>query len=93
MVGDPDQIYQAFLNIVINAIQAMPDGGRLRVRVEEAGDWGAVGLFALMHAGAEVIMPQNSQRGTLAAISNAWDGLPRACSIPGSSMSGLGAAT
>ena len=35
--------------------------------------WGAVGLFALMHAGAEVVMPQNAQRGTLAAISDAWD--------------------
>src|SRR5215831_16644068 len=35
--------------------------------------WGAVGLFALMHAGAEVVMPQNARRGTLAAISNAWD--------------------
>jgi acyl-coenzyme A synthetase/AMP-(fatty) acid ligase len=35
--------------------------------------WGAVGLFALMHAGAEVIMPQNAQPGTLAAISDAWD--------------------
>ena len=35
VVGDPDQIYQAFLNIVINAIQAMPNGGRVGVRSEE----------------------------------------------------------
>lgn len=35
--------------------------------------WGTVGLYALMHAGAEVVMPQNAQRGTLAAIADAWD--------------------
>jgi acyl-coenzyme A synthetase/AMP-(fatty) acid ligase len=35
--------------------------------------WGAVGLFALMHAGASVIMPQNAQRGTLATLSDAGD--------------------
>jgi len=35
--------------------------------------WGAVGLFALMHADAEVVIPQNAQAGSLAAISEAWD--------------------
>lgn len=29
---DQEQLYRAFLNILINAIQAMPDGGRLQVR-------------------------------------------------------------
>ncbi len=29
---DQDQFYRALLNILINAIQAMPDGGRLQVR-------------------------------------------------------------
>jgi signal transduction histidine kinase len=28
---DPDKIHQVFLNIVVNAIQAMPDGGRVTV--------------------------------------------------------------
>src|ERR1700720_2429003 len=35
--------------------------------------WGAVGLFALLHAGAEVVIPQNAQPKSLAAISDAWD--------------------
>ncbi len=31
MEGDPDSLYRAFSNIVINSIQAMPNGGRLAV--------------------------------------------------------------
>ncbi|MFV0435943.1 MAG: two-component system sensor histidine kinase NtrB [Desulfopila sp.] len=31
---DPDQFYRALLNILVNAIQAMPDGGDLQVRTQ-----------------------------------------------------------
>ncbi len=31
IVGDPSQIEQVFMNTCLNAIQAMPDGGRLRI--------------------------------------------------------------
>ena len=33
---DPDQMQQVFLNLIINAVQAMPDGGRLKITISEA---------------------------------------------------------
>ncbi len=30
--ADPDQLYRAFINLLANALQAMPDGGLLRLR-------------------------------------------------------------
>jgi two-component system NtrC family sensor kinase len=43
--GDPDQLQQVFLNLILNAIQAMPNGGTLRLSIssqwiskEEIGD-------------------------------------------------------
>jgi|UniRef100_A0A7C3WMP6 signal transduction histidine kinase len=50
-LADPDMLHQAFLNILLNALQAMPNGGRLkvslgpgargggsRVRIEDSGE-------------------------------------------------------
>ena len=39
--GFPVELRQVFLNLIGNAIQAMPTGGKLRVFVREATDWGA----------------------------------------------------
>jgi PAS domain S-box-containing protein len=38
ILGFPGELKQVFLNLVGNAIQAMPEGGRLRIRVSEAID-------------------------------------------------------
>src|SRR6516225_1173125 len=60
-------------DVAANAIRVRQLGCQRGLLVTRDSYWGAVGLFALMHAGAEVVMPQNGQRGTLAAISDAWD--------------------
>jgi PAS domain S-box-containing protein len=36
VLGFPGELKQVFLNLIGNAIQAMPEGGRLRIRVREA---------------------------------------------------------
>lgn len=36
--GDPDLIQQVFLNIVVNAVQAMPSGGKLLISVSRQGE-------------------------------------------------------
>jgi signal transduction histidine kinase len=35
--GDPDKLQQLFLNLLLNAVDAMPEGGHLRVSVAPAG--------------------------------------------------------
>lgn len=36
---DEDKMNQVFLNLMLNAIQAMPDGGELRIGTERKGKW------------------------------------------------------
>ena len=38
LVGDPEKLKQVVLNLVVNALEAMKEGGTLRVRVASSGD-------------------------------------------------------
>ena len=45
ILADPDQLSQVFGNIVLNAVQAMPDGGQLVVKSEVLSpEWVAVSI-------------------------------------------------
>ena len=45
IMGDPDQLDRVFNNIILNAVQAMPEGGRLVVKSEAPSPgWVAVSV-------------------------------------------------
>src|SRR5579863_3674683 len=39
ILGFPVELRQVFMNLIANAVQAMPEGGQLRLHVREATDW------------------------------------------------------
>jgi signal transduction histidine kinase len=59
VTGDQTLLRQAFLNLALNACQAMPDGGTLRIRCEARRDRKVAIAFADTGAG---IQPEHLQR-------------------------------
>ena len=57
--GDPAMLRQAFLNLALNACQAMPDGGTLRIRCESASGRRVAVVFTDTGVG---IAPKDLQR-------------------------------
>lgn len=62
--GFPGEFRQIFMNLVGNAIQAMPSGGKLRVRVQDAADWQTRrrGIAVSIIDTGDGILPQDAER-------------------------------
>ena len=62
--GFPVELKQVFLNLINNAIQAMPNGGRLRIRLRESSDHasGRRGMRVSVHDTGVGILPEHAKR-------------------------------
>ncbi len=60
-------------DVRFNARRIAVTGCQRGLLIAEDGYWAAVGLFAILYAGAEAILPPNSRPGTVAEISPEWD--------------------
>ena len=62
--GYPVELKQVFLNIIGNAVQAMPNGGRLRIRLSESSDHsnGRRGMRVSVYDTGSGIRPEHAKR-------------------------------
>ena len=62
--GFPSELKQVFMNLVSNAIQAMPEGGRMRVRLSETAGWQGrpAGVRVFISDTGMGITPENARR-------------------------------
>jgi PAS domain S-box-containing protein len=62
--GFPSELKQVFMNLVGNAIQAMPDGGRMRVSVKEIFGWngGTTGVQVFVSDTGSGVAPEHAKR-------------------------------
>jgi hypothetical protein len=64
-------------DVVANAARIAATGCRRGLLATRDAYWGAVGLYALLGAGAEVVVPHNLQPGSLEGLRDAWDWIVR----------------
>jgi PAS domain S-box-containing protein len=62
--GFPAELKQVFMNLVSNAIQAMPEGGRMRIIVKEAPSWNGrpPGVSVFISDTGSGIAPEHAKR-------------------------------
>jgi PAS domain S-box-containing protein len=62
--GYPVELKQVFLNIIGNAVQAMPNGGRLRIRLSQSSDRtdGRAGIRVSVYDNGMGIRPEHAKR-------------------------------